>query len=308
MAAVLLVGEILATPISAWLMALSPWVPSLIGVVFQFGGLLSAIMVFETRPLGKASDDPAILVHDRFEAKACDDQLRAPFKSMISRMRQSFTKKRKELLETHLKSMDLTMLLIFSAFLLASISQQALLLIIPYASKRFLWSIPRASFLITLKGVINAVALLLVLPRLSIWLSRHLSWSSAIIDLRIVQISAWMLTVGIATMAFAAQPELFISGLCLFALGWGFYSALRSLATGWVSPSEVVVLNSMIGLTQGLGSLIAGPVMAAMFNHGLQQGGVAMGLPFVLAAGLLFVASLLTLEIRVGKRRHWEMT
>lgn len=308
MAAVILLGEILATPISAFLMSWSPWVPSLLGIVFQLGGLLGAALVSETRPdptsnLEQAHESERLL--DDSDETEVDDDEPAYYKFGYQRVKQIVTEYWEHVRNTHMKDWDFNMVFVVLTFLLASIGKQALQLIIPYASKRFSWSIARASFLITLKGVINLITLLLILPRLSIWLSRQMSWSPGVKDLRIVQGSAWILTSGITLMAFAAIPELFISGLCLFALGWGFYSALRSLATALVSPSQVGVLNSGIGLAQSLGSLVAGPILAAAFGHGLRQGGMGMGLPYMVAATLLFMASCLTCVIRIAgvKRR-----
>ncbi|KAJ5358647.1 major facilitator superfamily domain-containing protein [Penicillium cataractarum] len=308
MAAVILLGEILATPISAFLMAWSPWVPSLLGIAFQLGGLLGAALVSETRP------DPTLNLEETHESERLlddsdetevDDDDPAYHKFGYQRVKHTVTEYWEYVRTTHMRGWDFNMAFIVLTFLLASIGKQALQLIIPYASKRFSWSIARASFLITLKGVINLITLLIILPRLSTWLSRQMSWSPAVKDLRIVQGSAWILTSGTAFMAFAAIPELFISGLCLFALGWGFYSALRSLATALVSPSQVGVLNSGIGLAQSLGSLVAGPILAAAFGHGLRQGGIGMGLPYMVAATLLFMASCLTCVIRIaGEKRR----
>jgi hypothetical protein len=308
MAAVILLGEILATPISAFLMTWTPWVPSLLGIVFQLGGLLGAAFVSETRPDSKSNSEQAadseVMVDNSEEAEIDDDEpeyRRSGYRRMKQRVRGYW----KHIRTTHMEGWDLNMAFIVFTFLLASISKQALQLIIPYASKRFSWSIARASFLITLKGVINLVTLLLILPRLSTWLSRQMSWSPVLKDLRIVQGSAWILTSGTIPMAFAAIPELFISGLCLFALGWGFYSALRSLATALVSPSQVGVLSTGIGLAQSLGSLVAGPILAAAFRHGLRQGGIGMGLPYMVAAALFFMASCLTCMIRIaGEKRR----
>lgn len=307
MAAVILLGEILATPISAFLMTWCPWVPSLLGIVFQLFGMLGAALVSETRPDPNSNEEAPEsegLINDRDEVEGEDDLSGSP-KFGYQQMKQTMIEYWEHIQTTHMKGWNLNMVFIVLTFLLASISKQALQLIIPYASKRFSWSIARASFLTTLKGVINLITLLLILPWLSTWLSRQMSWSPAVKDLRVVQGSAWILTSGLALMAFAAIPELFIAGLCLFALGWGFYSALRSLATALVSPSQVGVLNTGIGLAQSLGSLVAGPILAAAFGRGLRQGGVAMGLPYMVAGALLFMASCMTCVIRVaGEKRR----
>jgi hypothetical protein len=78
MAAVILLGEILATPISAFLMRWTPWVPSLLGIVFQLGGLLGAALVSETRPDSKSNSEQAadseVMVDNSEEAEIDDDE------------------------------------------------------------------------------------------------------------------------------------------------------------------------------------------------------------------------------------------
>ncbi|GLI80602.1 hypothetical protein PoHVEF18_008957 [Penicillium ochrochloron] len=267
----------------------------IIGGGSQTATAMAYAMITDVVPMDRRNNDGAEMDHDRPEDP----------KSGYQRVKQTVSGYWHHVRNTHLKGWDFNMAFIVLTFLLASISRQAMQLIIPYASKRFSWSIARASFLITLKGIINLVTLLLILPRLSTWLSRQMSWSPAVKDLRIVQGSAWILTSGTALMAFAAIPELFISGLCLFALGWGFYSALRSLATALVDPSQVGVLNSGIGLAQSLGSLVAGPILAAAFGRGLREGGIAMGLPYMVASALLFMSSCLACAIRIaGEKRR----
>ena len=67
------------------------------------------------------------------------------------------------------------MICIIGAFFLANIGRQALQLIIQYASKRFSWSFARASLLTTLKGIINLMVLLVLLFRISLLPSKHMS-------------------------------------------------------------------------------------------------------------------------------------
>ncbi|KAH8196096.1 hypothetical protein TruAng_009752 [Truncatella angustata] len=50
LAAAIFIGEILATPLSAFLMSRTPWLPSLAGIGFQVFGLVAAASVSETRP------------------------------------------------------------------------------------------------------------------------------------------------------------------------------------------------------------------------------------------------------------------
>ncbi|KAE8150842.1 major facilitator superfamily domain-containing protein [Aspergillus avenaceus] len=253
-AAVVLLGEILATPLNAFLMISTPGMPTLLGVEVELAGLSAATFVSETRPGKPPTAVQTTTIHERREELRSvgdgDDSTDYEHRSWKHTMSGYWM---------HLRgagenSWDLNMV----TFL-------ALQLIIPYASSRFMWSIPRASFLVTLKGIINLIILLLILPWLSARLSRWMSWSPAVKDLRVVQGSAWFLTFGALLMALAAQPGAFVVGVCVFAFGWGFSAALRSLATALALPSQVGLLNSRIGLAQGIGSPIAGPI--PQFRH-----------------------------------------
>lgn len=118
-------------------------------------------------------------------------------------------------------------------------------------------------------------------------------------DLRLVQGSMAILAVGTTLMAFAGSPWLFTAGVCLFAMGWGSYSALRSLATALVLPTHIGLLNTSIALAQSIGAMVAGPILASAFKTGVSHGGVLMGLPYMVAAVLFFGATALTWAIRI---------
>lgn len=184
---------------------------------------------------------------------------------------------------------------ILAAFFFSSISKQALQFLVQYASKRFDWTIAQASTLVTVKGVINLLLLLLIIPHWSSVLSRYLSPRRK--DLHLVQGSVAFLIVGSTMMSFASYPVTFVAGVSLFALGWGFFSALRSLATELVPSSQIGLLNMAIALSQNVGGMIAGPSLAAAFKAGLELGGVWVGLPYMIAVALFLGAGLLSVVI-----------
>ncbi|OJJ72219.1 hypothetical protein ASPBRDRAFT_75463 [Aspergillus brasiliensis CBS 101740] len=294
LAAAMLLGEILATPLSAFLMSWSPWVPSLLGVAAQSLGLLGTTLLPETNPRKTFDQEGEDGEDDQHHT---DDS--APTQYSPGRLFSTLHKQWNQARGITINARSVNLICIVCSFLLSSIGRQALQLIIQYASRRFSWSIAGASYLITVKGLINLLTLLVLLPKISDWLRRHLSFSPVLTDLRIVQWSAWILTLGMALMAIASQPPLFVFGVCLLAFGWGFYSALRSLATALVLPSQVGVLNTAIGLAQSIGSMASGPILAAAFRRGVHQDGFWMGLPYILAAVLFFFASCLTSVVRI---------
>ncbi|KAJ5382218.1 Major facilitator superfamily domain general substrate transporter [Penicillium concentricum] len=296
LSAATLLGEIVATPVAAFLMSWSPWIPSLFGLFFECLGLLGATFISDIPFISASCDDQRNMEEDGEDEEnaeqghnlsSMDDPPYVRWKNVIRRQW-------KQIRHDYMASWSTNLFCTVGAFLLASIGRQALQLIVQYASNRFSWSIARASSLITLKGIINLATLLFILPWLSNWLNQHLLLSPAAKDLRIVQGSVWLLTLGSAIMAVSAHPALFILGVSLLAFGWGFYSALRSLAMELVSPSQVGIVNTAIGFAQSIGSLLSGPILAAAFRQGLQQDGFLVGLPYMVAAGLFFLSGCLT--------------
>jgi class 3 adenylate cyclase len=121
-------------------------------------------------------------------------------------------------------------------------------------------------------------------------------------DLVLVQGSVFLLMVGTAIMAFSQRPEAFTAGIVSFALGWGYYAALRSLATSLVLPSQAGALNTAIALAQSFGAMVSGPVLALSFRQGLAIGGTWIGLPYMVASVLFAGAGGLVLCIRLPRQ------
>ncbi|KAJ5160144.1 uncharacterized protein N7482_007148 [Penicillium canariense] len=294
-------GEIFATPLAAFLMTWSPWIPSLLGLLFQCLGLLGAAFIsdvsfnsvqcneqrsLEEQEDGQEERHTSTLVHD----------------TTCMRWKNAMQQHWNDIQKGYTVSWNANLFYTVCAFLLASIGRQALQLMVQYASNRFSWSIARASSLITLKGIINLVLLLIILPWLSDYLNKRLLLSPAAKDLRIVQGSVWILTVGSTIMAVSTNPVAFIVGIILLACGWGFYSALRSLAMELASPSQVGIVNTAIGFAQSTGSMASGPILAAAFRRGMQEDGFLVGLPYIFAAGLFFLSGCFTSCVRIPKK------
>lgn len=158
---------------------------------------------------------------------------------------------------------------------------------VQYASKRFSWSIASASLIITFKALVNLVALILLLPRLSSLLSKRMSATGE--DCVMVQGSGCFLATGAFIIAVSAYyPAFFIVGVGMLALGWGYYSAVRSLAATLMPASKIGMISTLLSLAQGAGTMIAGPALALSFKLGMQLVGFWFGLPYMIAAGLFF--------------------
>ena len=69
-----------------------------------------------------------------------------------------------------------------------------------------------------------------------------------------------------------------------------------------VSPENLTMLYTAVGLVQIFADATSGPLYSSLFSLGMKLGGVLTGAPF-LAAGILFVVSLvLWMSLRPGSR------
>ncbi|KAL3467370.1 major facilitator superfamily domain-containing protein [Aspergillus heterothallicus] len=290
-AASALTAEILANPISAFLMTKSAWLPYFLSLICEFVGLAILLFIPETLPKILHGDNDAQSTAD--ENRDEDNNIglfRTVLHSAVTQLRRI-----REFIWN-----DKAVLAISAAFFAGNVGQQALQLLLQYASKRFGWSMAEASILISLKGIINLALLLLILPTISHLLSKYLPPIPK--DLLIARTSACLLVLGLTLMALAPHPPLFILGISLLALGWGFYSALRSVASALVSEDHVALLNTAIALVQGVGAVVAGPALAGAFGLGMRMGGGWIGLPYLVSASLVAVAGALTGVVRLDSR------
>ncbi|KAM3525736.1 hypothetical protein NHJ13051_003822 [Beauveria bassiana] len=298
--AAILIGEFLATPLSALLMTWTPWLPLLAGTGCQIIAFSAASFLPETKRAGAASTVP---VPDPQAAESMVSGA-APVKNSW------FWQKCFDLasaLNAHWKTTrssktGFNTTCMFASFLTASVGSSSLSFMTQYASRRFSWSIPKASLLLSLKGAINIVCLLVVLPNVSRVLSQTMPATAK--ELRIVKGSVLCWTVGLALMAFAAQAAPFIVGITILSLGSGYLASLRSLANALVPQAQVGLVNGQIGLATSVGSLVAGPSMAAAFQRGMRLDGLWSGLPYIIAAVLFSAATALAWCIDVTSDSH----
>ncbi|KAL4971127.1 MFS transporter [Aspergillus stella-maris] len=296
-----LVADIVANPISAYLMTFSPWVPYLASMIVEVIGCLAALVVPETLPktlhgegdYSSSSDsltDAEGLMEDNTETERASEaqtQKNSNSNSTLKKLLHPATTQLSRLKEFIWS--DRNILSITIAFFTAYAAQQALPFMLQYVSKRFEWSMAKASILKSLKGSIN-LALLLILPTLSRLLSTKFSLPPLKRDLLITRLSALFLSLGFILMGLAPHIVPFIFGLSIMSLGWGYPSTLRSVSTALVHEHQVGLLNSTIALVQGVGGVLCMPMVAAVFRKGIMWGGAWMGMLFLVAGGLFAVS------------------
>ncbi|KAI9829497.1 MAG: hypothetical protein M1819_006317 [Sarea resinae] len=288
--------RVISTPISAALMTKNTWIPYLLASVITILGTLLAFGLPETLELAVKSSRASLLELADDENEAEDN---VPVKGDIkSRVREGL---REFAASTHFIWTNPSVMLVLFTFLVAVFEKQSILLLLQYVSKRFGWSIARASILISVQGVVKLALLLIILPLLSILLVDRLGMRSAKKDLRLSQGSAFLLMVGSLIIGIAAAIPSLVSGLVFLALGSALTPIARSLATSLVLPVHVGTLYAATGLARSVGTLIAGPILANTFRWGMSLGHAWLGLPYIAAAILYLFAFVAVSCVRLSR-------
>ncbi|KAK4215430.1 major facilitator superfamily domain-containing protein [Rhypophila decipiens] len=285
--AALIMSEVLAGPLSAAMMTYwDPWFPLLTGSFLQLIAFFTAALLPETMPSPDPETVPLISLldhQDEEEEEEQDDTIPLmDWKQVYSNITTYHADIKALLLNRNVSS------LVFSV-LFASVARQAVQLIVQYASKRFNWTIALSSCIVAFKALVNLVMLCYLLPKIAkaLLVKRRYNLSVVQKDHAVTRYSVWFLAFGALMMGMSGPISgVFISGVGVLALGWGYFAAVRSLALGVVSSNEIGLMSSLLGWATSIGTMVAGSTMAVLFEKGLEMGGLWIGLPYLVAGGL----------------------
>ncbi|KAJ5938157.1 MFS general substrate transporter [Penicillium verhagenii] len=295
---VVFLSEILATPVSAYLMARDPWIPFVMGLGIAILGSGAALLMPETLTKAKskvfstteASEEEAQLCSDE------DDSLGQYIKVNLRKLRDS---------TQFILGNTAVAVCLFSLFI-AAISKQSTNLLLQYTSKRFDWSIANSSLLISLRGIFALANFLLLMPAVSSILTKYFHLPSSLKDLRIAQGSSFISALGLFIIGTASSQAILIMGIVLVALGAPFAVSCRSFVTSLIRPDQMGTLYSSAAAVSSIGMMIAGPLLAYAFQLGLHLGPAWLGLPFVLAGAIYLLGSMSLILLRIPDRVHRE--
>lgn len=198
--------------------------------------------------------------------------------------------------------------LMFICFFLSSLASSDTKLLPQYISKRYHWSFASAGYLLSCKAVVNFVLLTVVIP--SLLRSRHSSSGVSQGDNDTDRANSryalvcWFISVlGASAIAVSTDIWLLFPSLLIYALGSALpiftLSLLKSPAiapkhdghpTGSIDPETHIF--SLVVMVKTLGSLLGAPLMAALWVHGINTGGAALGTPFFVSAACYVLAIL----------------
>ena len=170
-----------------------------------------------------------------------------------------------------------------------------------YFSKRFDWQLADTGYLLSLRGLISVVVLLIALPALSkLLVSPSFSFrrTPSQKDLLLAQISALSITIGALLLAGTNVPMV-ISGVLVITLGDGLSPLCRSLATSFVDSRHTASLYVLIGVFETIGLATAGPILAWLFTAGMKLKGIWLGMPYFWVASIAALATFGLLFVKI---------
>lgn len=333
-----LVAEVVGTPLSALLMSKDPWIPYfLYSVLTLLGGTVPLLFLPETLP----PSPPARLETSTRRASCEDTSEPSSEERPAGQAATNAHRPRLPSLSALCTAVNaalsklgripwrLNVVAILLAYFVSALGRQSTSFLLQYLRHRFDWSYekvrlqiylvrlllpqsdvkilltspylkPQASILITVRAAMNLALLLVGLPVLNkILVARGMSAAGK--DLLIARCSVFFYAAGSLVLAVAPAAALAVLGIVVFALGSGFAPAARSLATSFCHADEAGLLYSALALTQSVGGLVAGPLLALSFRWALSLGPGWTGIPFVAVAGLYACGLLAVSLIRLKK-------
>ena len=288
--AVILIADLVASPVTAVLMARSPWLSLALSMVLLTLGLLVCLVLPETNGIHKKNRESAAAQRPpgaEGSAKA------GTLQRLLSHVRSSGLEAR-DFIVGNTRVFLLVQTLVF--VVLGRWVQEMLL---QYATRRYHWRWSQATFLLSIRSASNLVILLTVLPAISWWLVSRRGMSGMAKDLLLARVSGVLLVLGSLWIALATNGYWLAVGLVLFSSGGGINSLIRSLANALVEEHHVGILNTLVSIIDQIALMVGGPLLATTLSLGFEMGGVWVGLPFMCSALMFATSTLVVLVFRL---------
>ncbi|RAO67780.1 uncharacterized protein BHQ10_003792 [Talaromyces amestolkiae] len=291
------VAEIVGIPLGATMLKSNPWTPFMLGMLIMIIGSIFVLFMPETLNQVNATDG----IQENSEDSDDISQL-SPAKS--GTVAQIVAAKAQEFISSSrfLWTSPRVLISIIAVFA-GSLDESSVYLLIQYVSAKFHWTIGEASYLLSVRGCMTLVTLLIVLPIGSSFLTRFLHYDSITKDLSIARFAAISGVLGYLLISIASTTFSLLAGILFISFAVPFAWSVVSVATSFVpSQNQVATLYSAMTVSKSVGGVIAGPVFASLYGVGMQLGLEWSGLPFAVGSLIFFLALIPVVCIRAHAR------
>ncbi|KAH6722247.1 major facilitator superfamily domain-containing protein [Leptodontidium sp. 2 PMI_412] len=286
-----LLAELIGPSIASTLMAKSPWLPFLMGPFIILFGTAMILFVPETLHLRPQSTASAELTADSSSEQIVSNA-KIDDSTFFTAVKSQAVNTLKELWSSMAVLHSLPILLLLLAFVSPPFGLISINLLLRYISRRFNWKLSEAGFLLSLRAFVNIILLLIIIPVFSHILVKYFHLSSRAKDLLLARVSVIILVAGALFIAASPTIGLTILGIIVWTLGTGFVALTRSVITTLVDQQHIGRLYAAVSVVETTSSLIAGPLLGALYTWGLKWKGPWIGLPFYCLAGITFISSI----------------
>lgn len=310
------VTRLLTPVLAAYTMTINLWLPFWIGVGVYLVALPVVMLLPDTRKHYTSSAGPRSLdvpfapgerqslLHS--DERAEDVVLNDPERS-TSPKRSGFTGQLKrgisqvkielhDYLKLFRSSRNIALCLLI--FLVTSLSDNNLNVLLQYVSNRYGWTISQAAYLFSLKAAVNVLLYMFIVPVSLAYLVSRWGFTSVHANFWAQKASIVLLCLGSLAIGLSFNIRLLIASLVVYSLGWGIsvfnLSLLTHAAFEILDEEHTGRIYSVMGFFETIGSLVGVPLMAGTWALGIKIGGFGLGLPFFICAGLYAAATIVT--------------
>ncbi|KAF4634520.1 hypothetical protein G7Y89_g3589 [Cudoniella acicularis] len=185
-------------------------------------------------------------------------------------------------------------------FLVGILRYTTLNILIQYAHVRFKLKISTGATFYTETAIVNIFLFLFLIPQVTAYIREKYKVRPQTIDLFLVRMSVSLMCVGALAIGLAPSGKLLPVGVALFASGFGSRVSALSLISYWIPASSKATIYAAITVFESLGHAIGDPSMQQTFAAALKlDAEFWLALPFFVAAGCYFLASVSASFIRV---------
>lgn len=299
--AAFLTAQTISTPLSGWLMLFNMWLPLVVSFVLLIALLLAVLFFPETLQLHRQAREEQRRSGNSSET---EDDVDAPIEraksSIVQDIKRKFLEGADDVWRFILGNTKVGFMMLSLVFVVLGKLAQELLL--QYATKRYHWTWSEAAFLMTIAGVTSMVTLIALLPAAGWFCAKYLGLKGVMKDVWLIRVVGPCLIFGCLVIALAPSGIVLAFGLVPYAFGSGLSSLIRSVLSALVEQHHIAILNTLIGITESVGVMVASPLLAMSLSLGLKMGGAWIGLPFLLAALFAAIVTTIAWTFRPPKR------
>ncbi|KAM3468360.1 hypothetical protein MY5147_008019 [Beauveria neobassiana] len=272
-------SQVVGSLMASALIRMSVWVSAYCGALLAMIATLTAF--FFSVDVSKGKPDTAI-TGDEEEPQTLGGQLQQISNAVMWFTRQNF--------------LSISLL---STLLVTTLGRSAPDILLQYVTKRYGWTWADSSLLLSIHWLITLILLTAVLPAVTQFLVQARGMPSQTTDLLLARFSIVASSIGAFVIGASSKVPLMTMGLGLFTLSYAYPMLARSLLASVVDKRHTDVMYTTISIFEALGSIIAGPLLSALFRQGLVWGTEWLGLPFLLAGAFFGSAVIVLSSVRL---------